>query len=251
MAATHGKDGARTEKCAQKITSVMNSQNGIHKLTDSLHPLFQEDALFFNRMKEEWLASTQKSVFWYLSSGLDFHPLKAGFFRENDLPEAEFFIYTDKANVISGLEKLIEKHGLPLKLSDKEVSLQRMIPLKTDFLKCPAFYLEFFDKGNSLKSLLLLECENQEALERFREHSLTVNYLCTVADGCHSASGFKKEDCPMVDYKNYLTVLDEGYWLSDHLPDDARPGFRRVKIIEGWGRYNLFDQTCVLKASLF
>lgn len=29
----------------------MNSQNGLNKLSSSLHPLFQEDALFFKRMK--------------------------------------------------------------------------------------------------------------------------------------------------------------------------------------------------------
>ncbi len=229
----------------------MNSQNGLHKLTDSLHPLFQEDALFFKRIKEEWLASAHKSVFWYLSSGLDFHPLKAGFFNENDLPEPELFIYTDRAYVIRDLDKLIEKHGLPLKLSGKEVSLQRIISLKTDLLKCRAFYLEFFDKRNRLKSLLLLECENQEALKVFRDIGLTTSYLCTVADGCHTASGIKKEDCPMVDYQGYFTVLNEGYWLSDHLPDEAKHGFRKVKTIEGWGRYNLYDQTYVLNPSLF
>ncbi len=229
----------------------MTSQNGLQELIDSLHPLFQEDALFVRGVQEKWNTTEKKSLFWYLSSGLDFHPLKAHFFCENDLPEAKFFIYTDKANVIKDLEKLIEQDGLPLKLPEMEVFLQSLVFLKSDLLSTPVYYLEFFDAGNRPKYVLFIECDNQEALKRFRDIGLTVSYLCTVADGCHTASGIKKTDCPIVDYKDYLTVLDIGYWLTDHLPDEALRGFRKVLTIEGWGRYNLFDQTYVLKPDGF
>lgn len=223
----------------------MNSHYGLQKLIDSLHPLYQEDALFFSKVKKRWMSETDNNLFWYLSSGIDFFPLSHFASARKGFPKADFFVYTDIADVSFTLKQYLDAYNSPVEMPGTGLFLDSLTELRSSLLKAGFFYLEFLTREGKRIPLLLCQCSNREMLSTFQETDVRVKYLCTVADGCRSADKENRNNCPMNSYEEFATILDGGYWVSDHLPDKAAPFFRNAGMIEGWGRYSLFDETYI------
>jgi len=223
----------------------LNSQYGLQKLIESLHPLYQEDALFFSKVKNRWMSETDNNLFWYLSSGLDLFPLSHFVTARKGFPKAGFFLYTDIADVSFTLKQNLDAYNSPVEIPGTGLFLDRFTELRSALLKARFSYLEFLTLEGKRIPLLLCQSSNREMLSTFQETGVRAKYLCTVTDGCRSEDKEIRNNCPVNSYEEFATVLDGGYWISDHLPDKAAPFFRKAGIIEGWGRYNLFDETYI------
>lgn len=210
-----------------------------------MHPLYQGDALFFSKVKNRWVPETDNNLFWYLSSGPDLFPLSYFVSARKGLPKAGFFVYTDIADVSVALEAYLEASNPPVEIPGTGLFLDSLTELRSSLLKTRCSYLEFLTREGKRIPLLLCRCSNREMLSTFQETDVRVKYLCTVADGCRSADKENRNNCPVNSYEEFATVLDGGYWISDHLTDKAAPFFKEVGMIEGWGRYNLFDEAYI------
>jgi|GEM_PF-1260045 hypothetical protein len=207
--------------------------------------------------QQQWEQWTEKFIdsypgnraetFWYLSSGLDFFPLQK--FSRHTQPKngVDFFLFSDYAPLAAALEKLFftssGRSAVPAE--GNQLYLQTFIRLTAEEFSFPATFMLLQDAATSeaLVPLMLLECSNDEALQKFLRHQIEFRYLATVADGCRPAGGKENPPCPVEHYRKYQQVIPDGYWLSDHLPEAAKRVFSLQASVEHWGRYNVNMET--------
>ncbi|MCF8308741.1 MAG: hypothetical protein K9I68_07025 [Bacteroidales bacterium] len=240
---------------------------------DNLTPHFPEDVDYWDLWKKQLLAISQnpsKTIFWYLSSGLDVMPLYY-FTDEKQLPGSlkttNLFLYSDYGVVFNdpeNLKKMTDKEGAEKLPSHKgKFYLTKMIPLhlKQEFStdneqfyngKVPtafggaSVYLLLI-KQNSPKDfienfpILFIRHSNHFVLEYLLHNSLTVRYICTVSDGCRPDN---KQQCPNEFFQDYISVLhSQGFWITDHFNQGKPATFHEIADFKDWGHYDRKDKS--------
>lgn len=207
-------------------------------------------------------------IFWYLSSGMDtmafyyFGGESPGY----GMPKAEWFIFSDNGVVFNDPESLKQKtdSGEPELLPSRRGSflLKNLIPLhfihkKTEpegqgippnlssFSGAPVFFLEIQpdSKNTEAKKIPVLFIRNSNALvcNLLLSHSICVDYICTVTDGCRPGT---EDNCPNEHFSFYDKVLkQDGIWITDHF-NRAKPKILyRIAELKDWGHYDLNDKS--------
>lgn len=208
---------------------------------------------------QQWLSDFTNShttsppeIFWYLSSGLDFLPVQK-FADKEKSAGVDLFLYSDSAPLRDRLNDSFTSDQKPVLIKGDSLFLNRIIPVLSDAIPFPVTFLLFGDgdtSGSQPIPLLLMECTNDKALQVLLRWNISCKYLCTVADGCRAYDTGKATSCPMLQYKKFGQAIPQGYWLSDHVPEPASAVFRPVETIEGWGRYNVNEQTTCYKMNV-
>lgn len=240
---------------------------------DDLTPHLSEDVDHWDLWKKQMLAICQnssKTIFWYLSSGLDVMTLYY-FTEEKLLPgplkTAELFLYSDYGVVLNdpeNLKEMTDKEGAQKLPSNKgEFYLTKMIPLhlKQEFSadneqfyngKVPeafggaSVYLLLI-KQKSPKNfiekipILFIRHSNRFVLEYLQHNNLKVRYICTVSDGCRPDN---QQQCPNEFYQDYISVLHpRGFWITDHFNQEKPDTFRKIADFNDWGHYDRRDKS--------
>ncbi len=201
----------------------------------------------------ESLDGRNPDLFWYMSAGTDFFPVRHFHHEANSGYHADVFFYSDQEplgqNIISQINE--KKFNDAEKWESQNLDLYAAFMVShPDVTKPIAFFLfrDKHDEQKKLRPVFFLHSLNFVALTYFVYQKLIFKYLCSVADGCRSLVPEDRNLCSLSLYGFYSKVLD-GFWLSDHLPDVVHSVFTEKEVIKGWGRYNLEEKTWIYEVN--
>lgn len=234
----------------------MKSNSGFLQFINNCMVLGDQNLDAWEKWKGKFIESLDghdPDLFWYLSAGTDFFPLRHFHHDANTSFHADAFFYSDQEplgmNIISQINAGRFNGSERWKSQNLDLDNAFMVS-HPDISKPIAFFL-FQDKHDAkqkLRPLFFLHSTNFAALTSFVYQNFTFKYLSTVADGCRALDPEDRSLCPLSLYGFYSKVMD-GYWLSDHLPETVQSVFRKKEAIKGWGRYNLEEKTWIYKVN--
>ncbi len=210
-------------------------------------------------------------VFWYASAGFDLKALVH--FNEKDCvvkygsaPIIDLYLYSDynfeNYRKMWNIYGNFERNQILFFDSRTRIILQQIIPLTyftreesekinqkySDRDLHPCLYKELTEVhffyllitidsnyfGREYFHMLYAPVDNWILLEEFfKKDRVSINYLCTVTDGCRFGFAYK---CAADNYKDFLPIMKEpGYFITDHIRIEHNlPVIRDLK---GWGHY--------------
>jgi len=241
-------------------------------LDNELSTHFPEDQALWQSWKDEFLDSgsfNSKTLFWYLSSGIDLMPLYyfGKYNTTTGFLEPDLFIYSDfgivfnepeilreevqKGNqeqipsnkgrfFLTGLIPLHWNHGF-----QPEDTIHRSMRRPVAFNGAAVYFLtikqQFRDSCSENVPVLFIRKSNQFVFRYLLSKKIKVKYICTVSDGCRPD---QRNRCPNNFYNYYMQVLEaKGFWITDHFNINQPGSMQKVADFEQWGHYDTHDKS--------
>lgn len=229
-----------------------------NKFIKKLNPLNSSENYEWEEILNDYeneFKDIEPTLFWYLSSGLDFKALVH--FNEKDTsqvyktPTIDTFIFSDYGGIEDKLEQFYENldNGIVIIYRDEQtlITLHQLIPLRyfsqkeveninmkyrdnkhssfcndkiissqSHFYYCLiVIESNYFDE--EYFPLLISPIENWVLMEEvWKKENIFFDYICGVCDGCRKGGAYK---CVNVHFEDFIPIMKKTrkYWVSDHI----------------------------------